>query len=245
MADIDKLKRELNAEFLHRQEIEKRDDLSRSTIEGLKAENANLQQAKEIDAAVLRRRDRKIEDLKADLETERAKRTQAEEAAKQASAQRDEVIANSRRELSEARELAKHATSHADVLEQSHKQLGTEYRQRTETFANDLQRLTEDRDDERKKVKRLDVVVDHLRQEVDRTSKLNTQMNATFEAYKEGAKSQIETLKESARKREAADAALREETERVVGEARWLINVTKSAKENEELISRARGEQIA
>lgn len=227
MADIDRLKRELNAEIQHRLDVEKREATNRATVDALRAENANLQQAKEVDAAVLKRRDRMIEDLRTELDQERRRRERAEESAKNAARERDEEIAGRRQEVQEAREIAKHATGHAEVLEQSHRQLGTEYRQRCETFAKDLGQMTTERDDEARKVKRLDVVVEQLSQEVEKAKRLNGRMSETMEEYVGQSEKRIDAWRAEATAQRTRCGKLEEEAERVVGEARWLINSSK------------------
>ena len=229
MADIDKLKRELNAEVLHRQELEKREDAARSAVTTLRAENANLTQSKEVDATMLKRRDRVISDLKTELDGERARREQAEQSASLSAQQRDEAVDDCHKQTGEAREVAKHAVGHAEVLEQSHKQLRAEYRQRVESMKTDLQRMEQDREDEQQKVKRLDVVVEQMGHDLDRAVKANSKMEESLREYKEDSERRIGLLQKLAGDRDAAEAALREETERVVGEARWLINLGKNA----------------
>ena len=227
MADIDRLKRELNAEIQHRREVEKQEEASRSVIGSLSAENANLIQAKEVDCAMLKRRDRMVYELRADLTAERKKRVTAEDMAKEESTRRDQIQITSAREIGRAMEVAKHATGHAEVLERSHKQLGTDYRQRAETFARDLRRLEEERNGERVKLKRLDVVVEQMGQELEQSSKTNAKMAEILESYKEESERRIGVLQREALQRDAEESKLKVEVQRVVGEARWLLNAGK------------------
>lgn len=231
MADIDKLKRELNTEISHRQEIEKREGMGKSVLEALRTENEHLTQAKEIDATVLKRRDRKIEEMRVEVEGERERRLRAEETAREAVREREEAVEAATREVGEARERAGLASGHAEVLGRSHRQLGVEYRQRAQRFTKDLQKVEEEREEERQKMKRLDVVVEQLRQEIERSSKINGSMGKSFEAYKEDCEGRIQRLRAEAKARDTDNAALREEAQRVVGEARWLIKLGKNANE--------------
>lgn len=229
MADIDKMKRELNAEIQHREEIERRGGADRSTITALRTENENLQQAKEVDAAMLRRRDRMVDELKADLDGERNRRKMFEDSHREMTRQRDEAIIKGERDVSKAEDIAKHATSHADVLGQSHKQLSAEYRQRTETLAKDLRNLTNERNDERGKVQRLDVVVEQIAQELDRAGKVNERLTDLFASHKEESDRKLKDMQDELDGNEKSEKALLIEAERVVGEARWLIAIGKNA----------------
>lgn len=231
MADIDKLKRELNAEVLHRQELERREDASRNTVTGLQTENANLLQAKEVDAGMLKRRDRMIADMKAELEGERARREAAEKSASQSAQEREEAVTTSTRQTAEAREIAKHATTHAEVLERSHKQLGTEYRLRVDKMANDLGKIEQDREEDKQKVKRLDVVVEQMGQELDKANKTNGRIRETYDSYRDESERRLKTMQARQEAGEAAEAGMRKEAERIMGEARYLINLGKNVQE--------------
>lgn len=229
MADIDRLKRELKAEISRRQEIERREQTNFGMLDSTRAENANLAQAKDLDAALIKRRDRKIEELKSELETERSRRIQAEDNARDSARHREEADAENRRTVREAQDAAHHATSHAAVLEESHRQLGIEYRRRTVTFSRDFQQHTEDCEEERFKVKRLDIVVEQLSQELERTSRTNTQMGQLFKAYKADSERRIHELEKEADLRDAGDAKLRGEAHQVMEDAKWLITMGRNA----------------
>ncbi|KAI9719187.1 MAG: hypothetical protein M1828_006280 [Chrysothrix sp. TS-e1954] len=233
MADIDRLKRELNAEIQHRQEIEKQEEASKTVIRSVSAENSNLLQAKEVDAAMLKRRDRLVEELRDDLSAEKMRRSQAEEAGKVASQKAEDIRVESARELGWAREMAKHATTHADVLQQSHKQLSTEYRQRVGTLSLDLQTLTAERNKEAEKLRRLDVVVEQMEQELSRKNKINVETDKIWQAYREESEQRIQKLEADDVKRREGEAQLRVETERVIGEARWLLQAGRLAVDRE------------
>jgi len=229
MADIDRLKRELKAEILHRQEMERREQTNYGMLDNTRAENANLSQAKDVDAALIKRRDRKIEELRNELGVEKARRIHAEESAQEANRAREDADVECRRLVGEANDAARHATSHATVLQESHRQLGTDYRRRTETFTRDFLQHTQDREEDRSKVKRLDVVVEQLNQEVARTNKINAQMGQILEAYKTESRRRIRELEEEAKLRDKGRLALHDEAQHVMDEARWLITMGKNA----------------
>lgn len=229
MADIDKLKRELNAEVQRRQELEKREEATRSAAINLRAENANLAQAKEVDATMLKRRDRMVAELKRELDSEKTRREQAERNATAAAQELDEAQGDCRRQIGEAREMSKHASGHAEVLEQSHRQLRTEYKQRVGSMTKDLQKMEQEREEEKQRVRRLDVVVEQLSHDLERATKASSKMEEFLREYKADSESRMATLQRQAEERDATEAAQREEVERVMGEARWLINLNKNA----------------
>ena len=71
MTENDKLKRDLNAQMIKCQELEKNLQTYRPQIEALRQENDNLSHARGVDSSLISRRDRKIEELRAELVAER------------------------------------------------------------------------------------------------------------------------------------------------------------------------------
>ena len=234
--DKDRLQRLLNDETMQRRQAEQDAEIARGTVEKLRDENANLVHAHDADLLIIKRRDRQVEDLKAELMQEREKSHGHHQAAQRLISERDEAMEQCSRETTLARNQAKHATVHAEVLEQSHKQLKIEYQQRFETMLRRLRQLETERDEERKKVARLDVVVEQMSQQVERSNKINVQMGEEMERYKDDSQRNMKQLMEEIRSREAVEAQLREEATRVMGEARWLINVGKNAAQRGGLI---------
>lgn len=232
-AEIDRLKRELHAEISHRQEVEKQDKLSQGTNHSLRTENANLQQAKDTDANIISRRDRKIVELKQDLDAERTRRVQAETAAREALQSRDETIASSNRELSDMREKMKHATNYAEVLRQNMEGQNRDFQQRVDSNRSELQQLRDNRDSQAQTIHRRDVLIEQYRQESETAKRANRLLNESHEAYQRTATEQITKLMENAREQEANNRSIQEGAERVVGEARWLMNQMKVTQERE------------
>ena len=166
--EIDRLKRELNAETSFRQELEKRHDLSSTRIQQLETENMSLKQESETYDGIIRRKDRKLADLKSEKETERVGRKEAEGQIQAAYGERDQALAGCRRQVSEAKEKEKHATLHAEILEQSHKQLAREYRTKIPEIREELQKARKGREEELDRVKRLEIVIDQQKQELNK-----------------------------------------------------------------------------
>ena len=130
MTENDKLKREVNEQRVKCQDLEKSLQTYKPQIDALRQENDNLSHARGVDSSLLSRRDRKIEELKADLAGERQRREKAETLARERERDKDDIEEQSRRDIQQMTESTKHATLHAEILETSHKQLAAEYRAR-------------------------------------------------------------------------------------------------------------------
>lgn len=228
MSENDRLRREIKLETSRREEMQKREEMSRPLIDSLRVERENLIQMQSVDAGFLVRRDRKIAEFKAELETERERRMRAEEAAAELLRERDDAVRASARDVGEARDKEKHAVAHAEILEASHAQLRAEYKRRTEKITKALEETKMRRDEESGKVGRLDVVVEQLRQQMERQERINREMRERFEAYKNEIDSQVEAKVQGMAEKEEHDRVLREEMQKVVGEMRWVVRLKKA-----------------
>jgi len=196
MAENDKLKRELELSVLRAQELEKTLATYKPQMDALRTENENLSHSSNVDTNLLARRERKIDELKE----------------------------QHTREHQNMMDQTKHATVHAEILETSHKQLSAEYRARREAWERDLATLNEDRDQDRQRMARLDVVYEQMRQENERTKKVQAELMARWEEIEEAMHTSLEeneSVNEKTRKKSV-------EMDQVVNEMRWLMGVQKS-----------------
>ncbi|TKA83523.1 hypothetical protein B0A55_00519 [Friedmanniomyces simplex] len=224
MAENDKLKRELELTTLRAQELEKSLSMCRPQMEALRHENENLSHARSVDSSLLGRRDRKIEDLKADNVAKTERVLIAEGLVRQLQREGEEVRGEFERREQGMFEQTKHATVHAEILETSHKQLAAEYKTRREAWEKDLTELQERREQDRQRMARLDVVYEQMRQENERTRKVQAELTARWDEMEEAMRSTLdqgEEVNERARKKSM-------EMEKVVDQMRWVMGVQKS-----------------
>ncbi|KAK5717726.1 mother-specific HO expression [Elasticomyces elasticus] len=230
MAENDKLKRELELTNLRAQELEKSLSMCRPQMEALRQENENLGHARGVDSSLLSRRDRKIEDLKADNVAKTERMEKAEGLVRQLQRDVEEVRGEFERREQGMLEQTKHATVHADILETSHKQLAAEYRTRREAWEHDLAELQERREQDRQRMARLDVVYEQMRQENERTRKVQEQLISRWDDMEESMRSTLEQgddVNERARKKSM-------EMDKVVDQMRWVMGVQKSGGERKD-----------
>ncbi|KAI4754983.1 hypothetical protein E4T52_13740 [Aureobasidium sp. EXF-3400] len=239
MAENDKLKREIKAEAAKREELQRTANAQKPRLEALQAENARLSHCKAVDESVIKRRDRKIEDLKAELDVERQKRESLENRALEAERKMGEYQEHSNKEVQLAIEEAKHATTHASILETSHRQLSSEYRQRIAAASKQLRELNDDREEDRKRLIKLDVVNHQMRQESEKARKLYNELLASSERYRQAKDSEVESvvgdvkeLKAGINHREVVLESTLEEMHEVLNRMKWTMNMHKVNSEN-------------
>jgi len=227
MADIDRLKRDLLIETTRRQELESRDEATKDTLARLQTEVGHLERARDTETTALGRRDRKIEEMRVEVEREKQRRERAEEEAREAVRIADERV-------SEAEEVRRRACDKADrvdqemmVLQKEHMSMEAEYRRRTEALEKVFGQVLEEKEEERAKVQRLDVVLEQMGQEIERANKVNAKMGVALDQYKMVKEEEVAVLREKMKGLEELDGVTREETLKVLDEARWLVTLNK------------------
>jgi chromosome segregation ATPase len=234
MTENDKLKREINEQRIKCQELEKSLQTYKPQIEALRQENDNLSHARDVDSGLISRRDRKIEELKAELAGEKQRREKAEMLARQREREKEDSEEQSKREMQQMMESTKHATVHAEIMEKTHRQLSAEYRARAQASRTDLEQLKDGREQDRQKLARLDVVSEQMRQESERSRKLNAEIVEKWEALKTMNDERLKGMEDETERENDKTRKLSMEMDRVVNEMRWVMGVKKNVKEADE-----------
>jgi chromosome segregation ATPase len=231
MTENDKLKREINEQRIKCQELEKSLQTYKPQIEALRQENDNLSHARDVDSGLISRRDRKIEELKAELAGEKQRREKAEMLARQREREKEDLEEHNKREMQQMMESTKHATVHAEIMEKTHRQLSAEYRARAQASRMDLEQLMDGREHDRQKLARLDVVSEQMRQESERSRKLNAEIAEKWEALRTMNDEILKGMEDETERENDKTRKLSMEMDRVVNEMRWVMGVKKNVKE--------------
>ncbi|KAI6814264.1 hypothetical protein KC332_g11128 [Hortaea werneckii] len=227
MAENDRLKRDLEIAVMKSQELEKNLATLKPQMDALQAENDNLSHSSTVDSSILARKERRIEELRADSAAKAQRALAAETQMRQQQRQLEELHEQHSRDHQSMLDQTKHATVHAEILETSHKQLSAEYRARREAWERDLAVLHQERDDDRARMARLDVVHEQMRQENERTRKVQTELMARWEDMEQAMHSTLEEGEQENEKTRKKSL----EMDQVVNQMKWLMGVQKTADE--------------
>ncbi|KAI7676871.1 hypothetical protein KC319_g4246 [Hortaea werneckii] len=210
------------------QELEKNLATLKPQMDALQAENDNLSHSSTVDSSILARKERRIEELRADSAAKAQRASAAETQMRQQQRQLEELHEQHSRDHQSMLDQTKHATVHAEILETSHKQLSAEYRARREAWERDLAVLHQEREDDRARMARLDVVHEQMRQENERTRKVQTELMARWEDMEQAMHSTLEEGEQENEKTRKKSL----EMDQVVNQMKWLMGVQKTADEN-------------
>lgn len=239
MAENDRLRREINSERTKREELQRAAQTQKSNLESLQAENYRLSNIKSLDDGIIKRRDRKIDELKAELAKHHAIERHLESRAEEAERERDDRVQRSERAIQLAVEEARHSTTHAAILTTSHAQLRNEYTQRAATLNRTVKELHAREEENRTKLGKLDVVNNKMRHEAERIRKAHAEQTSAEERFHEekdrevdALKRELSTIKDTAAERERNVESKLSDMHELMNQMKWLINLQKLADGN-------------
>lgn len=233
MGDNDRLQREKKLATVKLEEEVKRSESARSALEGLQMSNANLVSIHEADKSFLAKKDRRIEELRADLEAERSRRENAERETRASRRERDEMVEKLRREAAEDKEHAKRSNSQYEVLLKCWRSMEDKYERQAQKLKNDLKGLRRAIDSDREKLAQLEVIMEQLRQEGDKTRKAKDRLSSDFQAYKAEQESGVQGIRQRAEQNESTHDRTLRQMEALLGQMKYVVNLKNNIRDAE------------
>ena len=227
MGDNDRLQREKALATAKLEEEVKRSESARSALESLQISNANLASIHETDQTFLAKKDRRIEELRTDLEAERSRRERAERETRESRRERDETVETVRREAAEDKQHAQRANAQYEALSRSWKSLEERYERQTSKLKLDLKALQDEIEGDKRKLAQLEVILEQLGQEGDKSRKTKEKLSSEFQAYKAEQEAGIQGIRRRAEMNNTAHDRKVEQMESVLGQMRYVVNITK------------------
>lgn len=219
---------------LHRsraEEAQRINEVLKQQLHNLTDRLQNLEQAHEADLNSIARKDRKIDDLKAELQSEKNRRQKAEDDARRT----DQLATQERDEhhiaLTEAQETAHHARTQYDVLVRSRSREQGEYQTRFRTFRQELDELCERERERQNQLSRFDVIIEQKNRELEAGRDRMDRCEQLFREYKEHSDLALRDLVEGGNRNDAEiDRVVSEATE-VADKMKWILNVKENVKD--------------
>lgn len=227
MGENDRLQREKTLATVKLEEEVKRSESARSALESLQVSNSNLISIHETDKSSLAKKDRRIEDLRADLEAERSRREKAERGTRESRRERDDVVGRLRKEAAEDRQQAQRASSQYDVLSRSWKSIEERYEKQTAKLKADMKILQKEIEGDKTKLSKLEVILEQLTREGDKGRKAKEKLSSDFQAYKAEQEAGIQAIRQKADRNSTAHDRTLEQMQSVLGEMRYVVNIQK------------------
>lgn len=193
-SENERLRRELRAEKLAREDEAKRVSAARSKAEDSRAEHQHLQVLADANARAIERKDRKLEELKAALEAEVERRQSAERRAEEALKMLGDTRSETQRQLASAYEMKHHAEATLEATKDGYKSKETRIEKQLKDLVDQVRILQRDRNEVADKVKRHAIVSEQLQHEVTRTLRTEGRMKSKMEQYKAEYRKELDGL---------------------------------------------------
>lgn len=233
MGENDRLQREKNLAIVKLEEEVKRGESARLALEGLQVSNETLASIHESDNIQMTRKDRKIEHLRADLQSEQIRREKAEKETRETRREREEVVEKLRRDAAEDREEARRTAAQYEILANSWKTLEDKYERQTQKLKADLNDIRIEIDGDKRKMTELDIVIEQLTHELAKVAQVRDKLLMGFQAYKKEQESGLQEIQEKAEKNNSANEELHEQMNGVLGQMKHIVNVKRDSRDND------------
>lgn len=214
------MKRELTAEKLAREDEAKRVSAARARAEESRTEHQSLQVLVDTNARALERKDRKLEEMAAQLEAEIKRRRVAEQRAEEALKMLGDTRSETQRQLANAYEQKHLAETNSQTAREGYKRMTDGLEKRMMRIKEELIELKKERMEDADNIKRHAIVSDQLQYELLRFQRNELKVDDVLGQYKLEHRREIDHLVEEAERSRAALPAKEQEAEALVQEMR-------------------------
>lgn len=229
--DIARLTRECSVYRSRAEETQRINDAFKTQVQNMTEQLRNLELANETNLHSISRKDRKLEDLRLEVQNEKERRQRAESETNKINQLMTENKDDFNRKCAELLETTNHARTQYDVLVTTRQREQAEQQRKMKGIRWELIALQRENDKRNSQLEQLDTVMAQKNREIE-TGKENFEMLfETYETYKKARDSEVPDLIEHARQNEAnIDNALAS-LKRTEGEMKWAIQVKDEIKE--------------
>lgn len=190
----DRLRRELLAEKLAREDEAKRVSAAQTRAEDSRAEYQHLQVLADTNARAIERKDRKLEELRATLDTEIRRRKMAEQRAEEALKMLGDTRSETQRQLAQAYEMKGLADTNLETARDGFKRITDGYENKVRLINQELNELRRKRLEDADKIKRQAIISDQLQHESSRSNRTEAKLTNLMEAYKKEHRKEMDAL---------------------------------------------------
>ncbi|KAF2622079.1 hypothetical protein BU25DRAFT_403418 [Macroventuria anomochaeta] len=215
-SDNDRLRRELRAEKLAREDEATRISAAKSKAEDSRAELQHLQVLAETNARAIERKDRKLEEMKATLDAEIQRRKAAEQRAEEALKMLGDTRSETQRQLATAYEMKHMADTQLETARDGFKRMTEGYEKKIKHISESMNELRQQRLEDVDKIKRQAVVSDQLHHEMSRTTRTEGALTNMMEEYKKEHRKEMDHIVQEAQRLKLALPAKEREADRLV-----------------------------
>ncbi|RAL09795.1 uncharacterized protein BO97DRAFT_457378 [Aspergillus homomorphus CBS 101889] len=231
--EVARLTRECSLYRSRAEETQRMNDAYKVQVQNMTERLRNLEQANETNLHSIARKDKKIDELRAEVQTEKDRRVQAEGEAKKVNQLMGVARDDFHRKCAELQEISNHSRTQYDVLAQSAHRERAEQQRKLKSIKDDIAAMKKHHDAKNTKLERLEAIMAEKDQEIELNRERFDQLFANYEAYKQAQDDEVGTLIEIGRRGEAKINATLASLKETEGKMKWIIQVKQQVKDAE------------
>jgi hypothetical protein len=225
--EIARLTRELSLYRSRAEEAQHINETLKEQIINISERLRNSEQSNETNLASIARKDRKIEDLKAEVQNEKARRLRAEAETAKVNQLMSEEQDEFHRKCAELQETSNYSTSQYDALSKASLRERSDMQRKFKGIRDELASLRDQAELKDREQERLDALIDRQNQELETERRRIQEIFTAYDTYKTARDREFEDLVTKGRQNQAnVDAAVAtlKETE---DKMKWVMHVKK------------------
>ncbi|EGC44726.1 conserved hypothetical protein [Histoplasma capsulatum var. duboisii H88] len=223
--DIARLTRECSLHRSRAEEAQRINETLKLQLQNVTDRLRNSEQSHEAHLISIARKDRKIEDLKAEVRGEKDRRLKAEEDARRTNQLVAEERDESHRVLAEASEIANYSRNQYETLTRARAKEQLEFKMRLDCFRAELKELRSREIERQNQLTRFDVIMEQKNKEIEAERERMERFGRLFAEYKEASDRGIRELLEKCRQNNAAIDDVVDQAKETTGRMRWVMKV--------------------
>ncbi|KAJ5971340.1 uncharacterized protein N7479_001258 [Penicillium vulpinum] len=230
--EIARLTRECSLYKSRAEEYQRTNEAYKIQQQNMNERLRNLEQVNETNLNSIARKDRKLEELRTELQHERSKRQDAEMDVNQTNQMMREERENQNREQARLLEIAKHHETQYEVLSSATKREKAEFGKRINAIWAEFTTIANAQKTHIHSTERLEVLADQKNREFDSLKESYEKLLAQHSAYKELKDNDFRDTIESARSNNDNIAGVLAQLRETETEMKWAIRLNESRQSN-------------
>lgn len=229
--EIARLTRECSVYRSRAEETQRMNDAFKMQVQNMTERLRNLEHANETNLQSIRRKDKKIEELRAEVQSEKERRRRAEGETDKFQQLMNEARDEFNRKCAELQEIANHSRTQYDVLAKAGQRERADQQRKPKAIRDDFLALKAEHEKRDVHLERLDTVISQKNREIEIGRERFDQLFEDYEAYKKAHDEEVRALIErnyqGAANIDSALASLKETEEKM----KWAIQVKNEIKD--------------
>lgn len=223
--EIARLTRECKLQRLRAEEEQQTNDTLKLQLSHVTDRLHNAEQLHEADLLSITRKDRKIEELKSEIEKERIKRIKSEEDAKRTNQIAAEAKDMHTRTITEAQEIAAQSKVQYEAIAKAHTRTLAETQMRMNRFKKEIADIGLREAERQKQLSRLDAIIAQKNKEIEAERQRMQKYVAMFEEFKQESERTVRELANRGRQNDEKIDQVLEEANESVQKLKWANNL--------------------